>query len=600
MLKGDGGMSTIFESDVRLTRSGPRLVGFLFLLAVAVLAFAPPVAAANADLILINGKVLTVDKAFSVAEAVAVKGGRIVAVGKTADIVAREKGPQTQVIDLKGRTVFPGLIDSHNHPLGAALSELDGSFAILHSFAEVQDYIRTQAAKVPKGEWIRVPKTFPARLKELRMPDRHVLDVTLDHPVYYDASYACAVNSYALKMSGITKTTPDPTGINSRILREKDGEPSGILTGSASQLLKNMPRGARNKFTDQEKQDALEAMLKRYAAAGLTSITDRGANEAIPLYAKLNEQHKMAVRVNMTYRPSLEELQKTTYRADQGDEWVKFGAFKVGLDGGINAGTSYMREPWGPYAAQLFGITDPKMHGDLRYPPDDLGVIMRVARDQGWPLCAHSQGSAAIDALLDVFETLNKDKPIGPSRSHLVHASFLTADIIERCKRLGVLVDVQPDWYHFDAVGMSKVVSPEVMRYFNPYQSLVKAGVIFAGGSDHMVGWDKNNSVNAYNPILGMWIAISRKTAQGTVIHPEEKLTREQALRMYTIWGAYLNHNDKDRGSIETGKLADFVVVDKDYLTCPEDEIRTMEPLLTIVGGKVSYSAPAAPRVPTH
>ncbi len=591
-------MSTICRSTFRLTRSWPQVVGLLFLLAVAVLAFAPPVAAANADLILINGKVLTVDKAFSAAEAVAVKGGRIVAVGKTADIVAREKGPQTQVIDLKGRTMLPGLIDSHCHPLGAALSELESDFTLLHTFEEIRAYIRTQAAKTPKGQWISVPKTFPARLKELRMPDRTILDATLDHPVYYDASYAFAVNSYAIKMSGITKDTPSEDG--ARVLKDAHGEPTGIMTGRASALLKNRPR-SRREFTEQEQLDALAAMLKRYAAAGETSITDRGANGAIALYAKLKEQNKLAVRVTMTYRPSLEELQKTTYATEQGDEWVKFGAFKVGLDGGINAGTSFMREPWlQPYALQLFGIPDSNMRGDLRMSVPDLNAIMKVAWEKGWPLCAHSQGSAATDALLDVFEAANKVRPIAPSRSHVVHASFLTPDIIERAKRLGVLFDVQPDWYHFDAVAMSKVVSPEVMRYFNPYQSLVKAGIIFAGGSDHMVGWDKNASVNAYNIFLGMWTAISRKTAQGTVIHPEEKLTREQALRMYTIWGAYLNHNEKNVGSIETGKLADFVVVDKDYLTCPEDEIRTMEPLLTIVGGKISYSAPTAPKVTTH
>ena len=171
-------------------------------------------------------------------------------------------------------------------------------------------------------------------------------------------------------------------------------------------------------------------------------------------------------------------------------------------------------------------------------PPDELNAIMRVARDKGWPLAAHVQGRASIDTLLDVFETLNRDKPIAPSRSHLIHSSFLAADSIARAARLGVLVDVQPDWYYFDAVGMSKVVSPETMRYFNPYQSLVKAGVIFAGGSDHMVGWDKNASVNTFNPFRAMWTAISRKTAQGVVFHPEEKLTREQALRMYTNLGS--------------------------------------------------------------
>ena len=133
-------------------------------------------------------------------------------------------------------------------------------------------------------------------------------------------------------------------------------------------------------------------------------------------------------------------------------------------------------------------------------------------------------------------------------------------------------------------------MSADAMRHFIPLKSLVNAGVIFAGGSDHMVGWDKNTAINAYNPFLGMWIAITRKTMQGGVIHPEERLTRQEALKMYTVWAAYLQHAANDRGSIETGKLADFIVVDRDYLTCPEDEIRAIAPVMTIVGGRIVYA----------
>jgi predicted amidohydrolase YtcJ len=423
-----------------------------------------------------------------------------------------------------------------------------------------------------------------------------VLDATLEHPVFYDASYANAVNSHALKMSGITRDTPDPPHEGARIIKDKNGEPNGILTGRATELLKNISRRG-DRFTDQQRLDALEAMLKRYAAAGLTGVTDRGVREdSIQAYNTLKAAGRLPIRVVMTYRPSLEELKKTTYRSGQGDQWLKFGSFKVGLDGGINAGTSFMREPWQPYSAELFGFYDPKMRGDLRMPFDELAVIMRVAWEQGWPLSAHSQGSAATDGLLDVWEKLDKERSIAPSRSHPIHASFLSPDIIARAKRLGVMFDVQPDWFYFDGLAMSKVVSAEALRYFNPYQSLVKAGVLFGGGSDHMIGWDKNNAINAYNPFLGMYAAVTRKTSQGVVLTPEEKLTREQALRMYTIWGAFLNHAEKERGSIETGKLADLVVIDRDYLTCPEEQIKDIAPVMTIVGGRIVYAAqPSGP-----
>ena len=552
--------------------------------------------AADADLILYGGKIVTVDSAFSISEAVAVKAGRITAIGHTSDILAHERGPQTRAVDLHGRTVLPGLTDAHVHPLEAALSEYRGPVPVLHSFAEIQNYIRRQAAKTPKGEWITVTKTFPTRLGEMRMPTREVLDVDRDHPVIYDASYSQVVNSYALGMSGITRNTPDPPG--ARIAKDKNGEPNGIFTMGAVALLKGAPR--RKQFSDQEKLDALEHMLKLYVAAGLTAVGDRGVHNAeLALYQKLKADRRLPLRVVMTYRVSSEnapvdqivsEIQNVPYSTNQGDEWLKFGSFKVGLDGGMDAGTAYMREPYGPFQAQLFGIDDPDNRGELFIPPDKLLAIMRAARDKGWSLSAHSQGGGAVDTLLDVFQTLNAGRPIGPTRSHLIHASFQSQDSIARAKAMGVLVDVQPDWLYFDAVALSKVMSPQAMRYFTPLRSLVDAGVIIAGGTDHMVGWDKNTSVNAYNPFLGMWIAITRQTSQGEVFHPEERLTRQQALKMYTIWGAYIQHSEKERGSIEIGKLADMVIIDRDYLTCPENEIREISPVMTIIEGRVAYS----------
>ena len=554
------------------------------LLATLAVAFAHPLAAADADLILDNGKIVTVDSAFSIAEALAVKAGRIVAVGRSADVLARERGPKTTVIDLKGQTVLPGLTDTHVHPLGAALSEHITPFAVLRSFDDIRSYIRRQAAKTPKGEWIQVPKAFPGRLAEMRMPDREVLDAAPEHRVFYDASYASAVNSLALRQSGITKDTPDPPG--SRIVKDARGEPNGILVGRASALIKDPPR-ART-FTEQEQLAALEQMLRRYAAAGLTSIGDRGTSaEAFALYRILEKGGRLPVRVVMTARLRLEEIAKSSWTTGQGSEWLKWGSFKVGLDGGMNAGTAYMREPYGRFGAQLFGIADPNNRGIINFTPDALLAIMRTAYNKGWQLSAHSQGGGAVDALLSTYEALDQEKPIAPTRSHWIHASFLSAETIQRAKKIGLAVDLQPDWLHFDADSLSKVMSPEAMRYFIPLKTLANAGVMFAGGSDHMVGWDRDTAVNAYNPFLGMWIAVTRKTTQGTVVHPEERLTREEALKMYTLWAAYLQHAERDRGSIEVGKLADAIVIDRDYLTCAEDEIRAIRTRMSMVGGRI-------------
>jgi predicted amidohydrolase YtcJ len=556
------------------------------LVAALVLSTAPLIAA-DADLILHSGKVVTVDSTFSIAEAVAVKDGRIVAVGRTADVLARERGSKTQVIDLKGQTVLPGLTDAHTHPMGAALSELITPFAVARSHADIQSYIRERAAKTPKGEWIQVPKTFPGRLTEMRMPDRHVLDAATEHPVYYDASYAASVNTFALRKNGVTRDTKDPQG--GRVVHDAQGEPTGILIGRAASLLKDAPR--ERTFTEQEQFDALEQMLKRYAAAGLTSVGDRGTSaETFALYTRLKEHKRLPVRVVMTARLRLNEIAGSEWVTGKGDNWLRFGSFKVGLDGGMNAGTAYMREPYGPFGTQLYGIADPANRGLINFTHDELLTIMRAARDKGWQLSAHAQGGGAVDALLAVFETLDKERPIAASRSHLIHASFQSSESIARAKHLGALVDVQPVWLHFDGVSLSKTTSNDAMRYFIPLRSLRDAGVIFAGGSDHMVGWDKNTAINAYNPFLGMWIAVTRKTTQGVVITPEERLTREDALRMYTIWAAHLQQSDRERGSIEVGKLADLVVIDRDYLTCAEDDIRRIEPVTTIVEGRVVYS----------
>jgi predicted amidohydrolase YtcJ len=552
-----------------------------------VLLWVAPVLAADADLILHGGKIVTVDPSFSIVEAVAVKDGRIVAVGTNAEVLTAERGPKTRLIDLKGQTVLPGLTDAHVHPLGAALSELNAPFEVLRSFADIGSYIRQQAARTPKGQWIQVPKTFPGRLVEMRMPDRTVLDASADHPVFYDASYASAVNSYALRMSGVTRHTPAPPG--SRIVKDASGEPNGILVGRAASLIKNAPRP--RSFSELEQINALEQMLKRYAAAGLTSIGDRGTTtEAYALYGILKKQNRLPVRIVMTARLRADEIERSTWTTGQGDEWLKWGSFKVGLDGGMNAGTAFMREPYGPFGAQLFGIDDPNNRGVINFTPDALLDVMRSAYTKGWQLSAHSQGGGAVDTLMTTFETLNEEKPIAATRSHWIHASFLSRDAIDRAKRTGVLVDVQPGWLHFDGASVSKVMSKEAMRYFIPLRSLVDAGVIFAGGSDHMVGWEKNSAINAFNPFLGMWIAVTRKTTQRAVIHPEERLTREEALKMYTVWAAYLQHAERVRGSIETGKLGDFVVIDRDYLTCPEDAIRSIEPVMTIVGGRIVYS----------
>jgi len=548
--------------------------------------------AADADLILHNGRIVTVDSSFSIKQAVASKDGRITAVGDNASVLASERGAKTRVVDLHGQTVLPGLIDSHVHPLGAGLSEFRTPLPTLNSYEAVRSYVLARARVTPKGQWIVVPRTFPTRLSEMRMPTRELLDVAKEHPVMFDASYVVVVNSMGLKVSGITRDTKNPPG--GEIVKDSSGEPNGILR-NAQDLLKGVDRAER--FTEAERLDALEGQLKRYVRAGLTSVIDRALTpEEIELYTKLKAQGRLPIRVVMTWRmPTagntedlVRQIRAAPYRVDAGDDWLRFGIFKVTLDGGMTIGTAYQRAPYGEFGEQLYGITNKDDRGQLFVPPDKLLAILRAARDKGWALTAHSQGGGAVDGLLDAFEALNREKPLAPSRSHLMHASFQTPESIARAKRLGVLADVQPAWLYGDGDALGKVFGDQGMKYFFPLRSYVDAGVIFAGGSDHMIGHDKNRAVNPYNPFAAMWTEVSRKTSAGKVLHPEQRISREDALRSYTIWGAYLQSAEKRKGSIETGKLADLVVIDRDILKCPEDQIREIEPVMTVLDGKIS------------
>jgi predicted amidohydrolase YtcJ len=276
---------------------------------------------------------------------------------------------------------------------------------------------------------------------------------------------------------------------------------------------------------------------------------------------------------------------------NKGDDWLKFGSFKVTLDGGMTIGTAYQRQPYGSFGAQLYGEANPENRGQLFVPPEKLLAIMRAARDKGRQLTAHAQGGGAVDTLLDVFEKLNQEHPIAPTRSLLIHASFQSPQAIARMKSMGILGDVQPVWLYFDAAAIEKVFGHQGLRYFIPLRSYRDSGVILAGGSDHMIGFDKDKATNPYNPFLSMWIAVARKMSNEAVLYPEERLSRQEALEMYTVWPAYMQFNNANRGSLEPGKLADLVEIDRDYLTCPVDEIKDIQPVRTIVNGQIVYSA---------
>jgi predicted amidohydrolase YtcJ len=551
-----------------------------------------------ADLIVHRAKVVTVDDKFRIAQAVAVRGGRIVAVGTDAEAL-KWKAPKTRVIDARGRTVLPGLYDSHVHPLGVVTTELTSPPPVLNSLKEVFAYLRKRAASTPKGDWIVLRFAFPTRLDEARFPTREELDrAAPHHPVLYHAGPAGVVNSMALKVSGVTKDTPNPP--NGVIVKDpRTGEPTGMLR-NAYGVLRGVPRESE-KLSTRARREGLKKLFRLYNEQGLTSVGDRNASpEALALYRELHERGELTIRVNVarSFDPygtrdevvrRLEALPGKDRRggpSGAGDDWVRVGPIKLFLDGGMLNGTAYMRQPWprGP----TYQVTEDRYRGLLFIPPKQLTMVLEEGAKRKWQMTAHTAGEAAMDVLLDAYEEVNRTMRIRPLRWCITHANFPSKRNLERCRELGVCADVQPAWLYKDGATLAKVLGAKRVRWFQPYKSWL-AYTTIGGGSDHMLGFDSLKSTNPWNPWLGIWVTLTRATERGKPLNPSEALTREQALRLYTINNAYLHHEEKVKGSIEVGKLADLILVDRDVLKCPVDDVRHTKVLLTVVGGKVVY-----------
>ncbi|MGE3310958.1 MAG: amidohydrolase [Limisphaerales bacterium] len=557
----------------------------------------PSSSAQDADLVLLHGRIATVDDAFSMASALAVRDGRILAVG-TDEAVLRHRGPATKVADLQGRFVIPGLMDSHSHPVGAALTEFERTIPTMERISDVLDYIAEQARTLPEGQWIVLRQVFITRLDEQRYPTRAELDrAAPKHPVMFATGPDASLNTLALERSGIGRdfvVTDGGSGFAEK--HPETGELTGILR-NCTRYVKADPPSRRPSI--EEKVRRLTELFADYNRVGLTTVCDRDADlSELEVLQALRQAGGQTVRVRVSRHvesigPMAGVIQSIRDVAEdplfrEPDDWLAIIGVKTFLDGGMLTGSAYMRQPWG--VSDIYAIRDPAYRGVRFIPHERLVPMIRAAAGAGLQFTAHAVGDGAVHALLDAYAEVGRELPLAKTRPCISHSNFMSREAVEQAARLGVAVDIQPAWLHLDTRTLARQFGYDRLRYFQPLRSLFEAGAVAGGGSDHMQKIGARRSINFYDPFLGMATAVTRRArGYSRELHPEEALNREQVLRFYTLNNARILRCDDRLGSLEPGKLADFVVLDTDLLTCRADAIERTQVLRTYVGGRLVW-----------
>ena len=524
------------------------------------------------DLVLFNGKVITVDRGFTVHEAVAIIGDRIMAVGND-DQMRTVSGPSTRMIDLKGHSVIPGLMDNHLHGAGGGPG-VDLSRA--RSMADVEAALgsRIRAAKpgdviVSNSDW------HEAQLKEQRLPLRDDLDrVAPQNPiVLVRGGHEYILNSAALTRSGITEQTPEPAG--GRLTKYADGRLNGELVDTAKSLVRLPPPPPQ---TAQQQIDARIADYKKLNEAGLTGIRHPGIS--IAEYRMLQEMQKrdqLTIRINALLRPAIGPttveplIGNSGIKQGEGDEWLRIGGIKLAVDGGFEGGLmrDLYEKPWDE-GGTFRGL---QTIGTERYVE-----VVRDLNRQDWRVATHAVGDAAIDLVLNAYEKANAERSIVDRRWSIEHAFIGRPDHLPRMKVLGLAIAAQNHLY---------LAGPSLVKYWGAARAGITTPVKMYLDAQLPVSSGTDAPVVPYPPLWTIYHFVTRDTITGGVLGADQKISRPQALRMATINNAWLNMEERSKGSIEPGKFADLVILSEDPLTCSETQLRDAKVLMTMVGGKV-------------
>ena len=546
----------------------------------------------RAQTVLIGGRILTMDAAARIVSALAIHDGQILAVG-TDEEIRKLADDRTVVVELNGKTVIPGIIAAHCHAVGVARNALRQPHVELLSIGEVQDWIRKRTRSVPVGEWIRVPRADITRLKERRHPTVEELDAACrTHPVIFTAARKSALNSLALKTIGVREGEPSVPG-GQVIL---DSEDRVRLISAANAHLKTFI--PPDSHTPVQLRTALKNVHRHYNSVGITSIFERaGSVDDFLLYRELRADGNQTVRMTQTFRSGFRTAmdvasysQKPGMTTGDGDDWVRVGPLKITVDGGIHWGNTYLRESYGEKRIRFYVHRDPDYRGDLNYSVRQMTEIFREGHRLGWQWCCHVTGDAGVDAVLDSLAAVHRDHPdIGARRFSLTHAYFPALDSIARARKLGVCVDTQPSLYFKDSAVIAEVYGADWAARFIGLGDWVRGGVPTAIAGDHMMGLDPNHAMNAYNPFLMLQVAVTRRNREGNVYGEQQRISRLDALRCLTNSPAYLAFAEEAKGPLTPGKLADLSILDRDYLSCPEDQIARIKVERCMVDGRFVF-----------
>ena len=539
---------------------------------------------APADLVLTNGKVVTVDVQRPEARAVAVRGGRIVAVGTEKEIKAFI-GSSTTVVDLKGALAVPGIIDSHGHFMGLGESKMILDLTKARSWDEIVAMVREAAQKAKPGEWIQGRGWHQDKWDKVPQPN-------VDGLPYHDAlsqaapanpvllehasGHSSLANAKAMEVSGITAKTPDPKG--GQIIRDAKGNPIGAFLENAQGLIR-----VREPKLSPEEALARERHRAELAAAeclrlGVTTFHDAGASfRTIDLYKKMAEEGTLGVRLYVMIGEGNRALaaKGAAYRMiGAADNHLTVRSVKRFMDGALGSHGAWLLEPYTDLPGSMGLNTDP---------PGDIKETAKFSIENGFQLCIHAIGDRANREVLNIYEEALIAHPDKTGvRWRIEHAQHLAAADIPRFGRLSVIASMQAVHCTSDGPWVLKRLGEkrsEEGAYV--WRKLIDSGAVIANGTDV--------PVEPVDPMPGFYAAVTRRMKDGTAFFPAQRMTREEALRAYTLNGAYAAFEEGLKGSITPGKLADITVLSRDIMTCPEEEIRSAEVLYTIVGGKILY-----------